>query len=434
MRRASHVTEVQWDLRTDVVIESCPERVAEQVGGGMKILCITQYYTPDVTAAAFRMSEMAELLRRKGHEVMVVTAQPHKSAVGLAADGENGVYRVDVKPLGGSGVIAYLEQYLGFSWRALRVAYRLHKKHNFDVVWASSPPLFVGVTTLALQLLCRLPVVFDVRDLWPASAVDIGKIRKGSMMERLGLLLERTIYRRSSALTCVTRPIGEHVRQRTDKRIEIVYNGVLVSGMGEVRPHPDHPRTICYAGNFGYAQGLDVVLEAFAKLVRTEGFSDCILRFVGDGAVAADLKAQAMQLGISSAVEFTGVVGKEEAVQHLASCGVQVIPLKDAQAFEAAIPSKVFDALAVGRPIVAMLKGEAAEIIRAAGGTEVVSPGDDDGLAAAFLKVIDGYEPYRKAALANPDLVRRAYSREVAVDRLEQVLMGVSGSGTGVVS
>jgi glycosyltransferase involved in cell wall biosynthesis len=391
----------------------------------MKILCISQYFTPDVTAAAYRISESVDLLRVSGHEVYVITSYPHKSDVKLEKDAEKAeshVTRLPVSAIRGSGIRGYLEQYLGFALRSLFAAMRLQKEHRFDVVWASSPPLFIGITTLLLQLLYRLPVVFDIRDLWPASAVDIGKIRAGSLMERAGLWLESMIYRRSSALTCVSESIRTHIRSKTQRPVEIVYNGVLMDNVRHSVVQGVSQKIICYAGNLGHAQGLDVVLSAFERLLKTPGYADCRLRLIGGGAVEAELKASTQRRGLETSVDFMGVLSKRAVFGELEQCGVLLIPLMDTKTFENAIPSKIFDYMAVGNPIIATVRGEAAIILGRSGGNLVVAPGDVDALYTALCEMERSWPQYAERAKNNISQVKQNYSREAATTVLQRVL------------
>lgn len=396
----------------------------------MKILCISQYFTPDVTAAAYRISESVSLLRANGHDVYVVTSYPHKSDVSLSKDTEAAeahVTRLSVGAIRGSGVRDYLEQYLGFAARSLFASIKLHRKHNFDVVWASSPPLFVGITTLLLRLLYRTPVVFDIRDLWPASAVDIGKIRAGSLMERAGSWLESMIYRRSSALTCVSDSIRAHIRSKTQRPIEVVYNGVLMENVRHGVAEDVSPKIICYAGNLGHAQGLGVVLTAFERLLKTPEHADCRLRLIGGGAVESELKASVYQRGIEASVDFMGVLSKGVVFGELEKCGILLIPLMDTKTFENAIPSKIFDCMAVGNPIIATVKGEAAVILGQSGGNRVVAPGDADALYTALCEVEQDWPRYAEQARNNILQVKRSYSREAATAVLQRVLAAACG-------
>ena len=154
---------------------------------GKSILVVSQFYHPDITAAAFRIRETAEILVALGHRVTVVTAEPHKGAVAdetAVDDGQVTVIRVPIEKYQGGGKWRYIRHYLSFMVNAVR--YGRHGVDRPDVVWASSPPLFVGVAGLILARLLGARFTLDIRDLWPDSAVVVGQIRRPGIMSGAG--------------------------------------------------------------------------------------------------------------------------------------------------------------------------------------------------------------------------------------------------------
>jgi len=392
----------------------------------LKILVIAQYFPPDVTAPAYRIGETVERLLALGHDVHVVTAQPHRGA-GDPARGARipggRVHRVELKPLAGRGLRHYLEQYLGFACRAYAAAVRIRRKgFDYDVVWASSPPLFVAVCTLFLRMRVWRPIVFDVRDIWPDSAVGIGKLRRGSVLEKLGHLLEWLAYRSSSALTCVSEPMAQYLRSRTRRKVTVVYNGVAADDFEHAEEVLPDKHVFCYAGNLGHAQGLDSMVEAFARATRSGGLVGCELVLIGGGVIEQDLRAQVAGSGLADCVRFLGAMPKEDALHQMRRAGILVIPLLNASAFALTVPSKVFDCMAMERPILASLEGEGAEILSVSGANAVVAPGDIDAMASAMSRLRAEWEERIRLAPRNRELVRARYTREAAVAALEEVL------------
>ncbi|GAB1353387.1 hypothetical protein MASR1M12_21230 [Erysipelotrichia bacterium] len=163
-------------------------------GRPLKVLIITQFYYPDVTACAFRMQETAALLAEMGCEVHVIAGEPHKGQIDgqIIDDGRIKVSRVPLLKYEGRGKWNYIAHYLSFMFGAIRAAGR-HKGH-FDVIWASSPPLFTGIAGLITAWCKRAPLCLDIRDIWPESAVVAGQIKEGSFLFRAARLLN-TFYR-----------------------------------------------------------------------------------------------------------------------------------------------------------------------------------------------------------------------------------------------
>lgn len=398
----------------------------------MKILILSQYFPPDVTAAAYRISETAKILKDKGHEVVVITSTPHKGGqetLDRSVFSKEEVIRVPVKPLSGQGVKVYLDQYLGFAYKALWESLRLRKHFSYDVMWVSSPPLFVVLASLSLQILTMRPTVLDIRDIWPESVVGIGKVQRGSLMERVGKWLEVAAYRYSRSLTCVSKPMKEYIGKHTKRKIDVVYNGVLhehitprdlsVSEYTQVFVY-------CYSGNLGYAQGLESVVTAFAEALKNSDMDASRLDIVGTGVLENDLRKQVDILGIADSVQFHGVKSKAEAMEIMAKSNVLLIPLVDSNAFEMTVPSKVFDCMSVGRPVIGGLRGEGADILAESGANIVVHPEDIDALSYAFVKMRMEWEERSGKAMENVLIVRDRYTRQVSVDVLEKVLLGAT--------
>lgn len=398
----------------------------------MKILILSQYFPPDVTAAAYRMSETAKLLKDKGHEVVVITSTPHKGGqetLDKSTFNHEDVIRVPVKPLSGHGVKAYLDQYLGFAYKAFRASLRLRKQFSYDVIWVSSPPLFVVLASLSLQLLTRRPSVLDIRDIWPESAVGIGKVQKGSLMEKVGRWLEVAAYRYSRSLTCVSKPMKEYIGQFTKRKIDVVYNGVLrehIATRDSAVSSNTQEFVYCYSGNLGYAQGLESVVNAFAKALNNTDMDLFRLEIVGTGVLENDLIKQVDKLGIADSVRFHGVKPKAEAMAIMGKSSVLLIPLVDSDAFEMTVPSKVFDCMSIGRPIIGGLRGEGAEILDESGANIVVQPEDVDALCDAFVKMQMEWGERSELAKENVRIVRDRYTRQVSVEVLEKALLGVT--------
>lgn len=395
------------------------------MGGGIlvRILIVSQFYPPDITAAAFRIGETAEILRSLGHDVRVITAEPHKSDA--KADSEDdrrrGVLRVPVNSHEGGGTWRYVAHYLSFMRRSAWVGVsRLFGRWRPQVVWATSPPLFVGLTGWFLARLNRCPLVFDVRDIWPESAVAAGQLSGTGPGFRVGKLLEKWLYDRADNITCVSSRMAEHIASRTTTDASVIYNGVSANHIRAGSVTVDRKR-ILYAGNLGRAQALDAAIRGFAQVAGESIARGWTLEFLGNGALRGELQAVAAGFGIEDRVAFHSAVGKESALNELARSTVLLISLKSDAVFDLTIPSKVFDYLAVGRPILFGINGEGREILQSTGANVGFVPGDENSLAAAIRRVIADYEKLGALAERNPTAVNEAYSRETNTSRLAAV-------------
>ncbi len=405
----------------------------------LKILIIAQYFPPDITAAAFRMFDTAKLLEAHGHKVHVITAYPHRSQV----DGESTtqydseishVSRCRVAPLNRGGSFDYIRHYVSFMMGSIRLGLRQIRAHGRpDVIWASSPPLFVGGTGVVLSRLFRVPLVLDVRDIWPASAVGTGQLSSGGMAYRLAEKLERFLYRKAAHITCVARPMQEYICTRTATAVTVVYNGVREADISERSGNANgdgNGHTLLYAGNLGRAQQLDLLIRAWAHVRTRNGHHNWNIKILGAGAMETGLRDLASRLGVSESVVFMAPVSRPNAKQEMDRSAAMSVTLRPDKAFERTIPSKVFDCMATGKPIVAGVSGEARSILESTGANVCYEPGSQESLERALERLMSDYRALQQKAAGNPQVVRDRYTRERAVAVLMRVLDAVAWRGT----
>jgi glycosyltransferase involved in cell wall biosynthesis len=293
-----------------------------------------------------------------------------------------------------------------------------------DVILVSSPPLPAAAAAAVVAARHRVPWVMDVRDPWPEVAVALGELT-GVRTIRWAERLERGLYASATAIVTVTEPFREHIDARIQDRekITVIPNGTtrlwLDIGNAEVDRVglgiPTDRFVWTYAGNVGLAQGLDAALEA-AELLG-ERFQ---LRVVGEGPVLPRLRERAAALPVGS-VEFTGLVQPDLAARYLRASDALLVPLGAHPALASFVPSKLFDACAVGRPVILAAAGEARRLTEAAGAVLPVPPEDPAALASALRRLHDDPE-LRDDLAGRGRSFASAYLREHQVERLEEVL------------
>ena len=365
----------------------------------MKVTFITHYFPPEVGPAQTRLHELAKRLITAGNAVTVVTGFPNYPA-GVIFDGSRGkrlmednvdgirVLRTWVFANRSRGFLGRLLNYLSFPVFSL---FAVRKLGPTDVIYVQSPPLFTGLAALWFSRLKRVPFIFNVSDIWPQSAVELGMLRNGLAI-RMAEWLERHIYRRAARITVPTPGILERLAAKgvPREKLFLLTNGVDTSAYKVDEPDLELARRLgldghkvfMYAGLHGLAQGLDVILEA-AKLTRNP---DVMFVFVGDGADKAALVAKAEAEGILN-VRFLPIQPTSTLPSVLNLVYATIIPLKRLELFKAALPSKLFDSMAAGRPIVAPLWGEAAALVETAECGLVVEPEDANAVHEAVEKL-----------------------------------------------
>ena len=365
----------------------------------LRVTFLTHYFPPEVGPAQTRLHELAKRLIAAGETVTVVTGFPNYPAgeifpgyrgKRLMEDSYDGirVLRTWVFATRSRGFIGRLLNYFSFPVFSLLAVRKLGPT---DIIYVQSPPLFTGLAALWFSRLEHAPYIFNVSDIWPQSAVELGVLRNRFAI-RLAEWLERHIYRRASRITVPTPGILERLVARgvPREKIFLLTNGVDTAAYNVTSPDRELAQRLglnghkvfMYAGLHGLAQGLDVILEA-AKLTRNP---DVLYVLVGDGADKAALVAKAQAEGISN-VRFLPIQPTSTLPALLNLVYATVIPLRRLDLFKAALPSKLFDSMAAGRPIVAPLWGEAAALVEAAACGLVVEPEDARAVQEAVEKL-----------------------------------------------
>ncbi len=370
----------------------------------MRILYLSQYFPPEAGATQTRAHEMAKTWVDLDHHVTMLTEFPNHPS-GIIPPSYRGklferdqldgieVIRVWVKASPEKNFRNRMLFYLTYMVDA-GLAGLLLARGRFDLVYASSPPLFVGGAALALSFLRRTPLVFEVRDLWPESAVALGELTNPWAVA-LATRLEEACYRRAVQVVVVTRGIYERLVQRNlePSRICFVPNGANIDLFTFDPPGRDRLRqeldlegkfVAIYAGIFGLAQGLETVIEA-ARLLATS-HPDIHFLMIGDGPKKADLVSQVEPLHLPN-LTLLPEKPREQIPAYLSAADVALVPLKRAEIFKSALPSKIFDAWACERPILLSIDGEARSVVEAVQGGVFIPPEDPQRMVEALVNL-----------------------------------------------
>jgi glycosyltransferase involved in cell wall biosynthesis len=250
-----------------------------------------------------------------------------------------------------------------------------------------SPPLFLGITGFLLSRLKRARMIFNVSDLWPESAVRLGVLRREGMAFRASERLEAFCYHRAWLVSGQSKSIlSDIVHRFPGLRTHHLSNGVDTgmfsaqrrTARARGRLSKDDQCVALYAGLHGLAQGLDQILGA-AELLKAD--SPCRFVLLGDGPEKKTLMKQAAEKELSN-IEFQDPLRAAELPEVVASADLVLVTLK--MHIPGAVPSKLYEAMASGRPVVLVAEGEAAEIVERFNAGIVVPPGDIQGLARAI--------------------------------------------------
>ena len=339
----------------------------------IRLLIHTQYYPPEIGAPQNRLHELAVRLKNIGVEVEVLPAFPNYPKMEVQEAYKNGKNReevIDSVPVHRSwiyvskskGIISRLLNYFSFVWSSY---WRGRKLGNFDFLLVESPPLFLGYSAMRLAKKLNAKLIFNVSDLWPESAEKLGIVTNQRLLN-LAYSLEAKCYKNATLVTGQTEGIVNDIKQRfPDTRLFWLPNGVDVdfynpeqvksSGFRSRNGFDPSDVLFFYGGILGHAQGLEVILHAATSVKDLEQ-----VHFILQG--AGPEKDKLLQLKESlnlSNVHFFDPVGKLEMPEIVKSIDVALVPLKNLPLFQGAIPSKVFESLAMKKPLLLGVDGEA---------------------------------------------------------------------------
>lgn len=403
-----------------------------------QVLFLTQFYPPEMGAPQTRLHDLARHLQQSGWSVQVLTAMPNYPTGKIFSgyrwrlssretiDGIS-VLRTAILPSNSSWLPHRLASYLSFVGSSLVVGGLL--AHSPQILIVESPPLFLGLSALVLKGIWKCKLVVNVSDLWPSSLVCMGLLSEGLPL-RVAMRLEERLYRSADCVTCQSRGIRKGILERTPEALTAVApNGCdprlfSPAQRGNLREqfHLSSRRLVGYAGLLGLAQGTGIILEIAERLVDR---SDIGFLIAGDGPERRSLERRVAEKSLPN-VHFIGVLPRERMPQFVAGLDLAIIPLR--YEIPGAIPSKIYETMASGVPILLMAKGEPQQIVEKAG-AGVVLPYDVPGKAAVRIaRLLDDPETLRQMAERGRAFVETFYSRTRIADffgaNLEALLQG----------
>jgi glycosyltransferase involved in cell wall biosynthesis len=432
----------------------------------VRLRVLTHYYPPEVGAPQVRLAALAQGLARAGAEVTVHTGFPHypdgeikppyrNRPLTIEQDGAVRVMRSCIYPAANRGFGRRLANHASLATSALAAA---PAGGPADVLLVETPPLLLAGAAIPYARAKRARLVLNVADLWPDSAVEMGTLnsRRGIAAARR---VERAAYGRAAAIACATEGIYATLRERPEaagkaalmrpavdlERFEPGHSGLAPTAADFDRAiartksaaanggPTGQPLRVLYAGTVGLAHGLGTLLDAAAELersgaARARGASASVaVTIAGDGAEAPSLRARLAARG-PAGVRMLGAVPAERIPALYAESDVAVVMLRDLPIFAGALPTKMLEAMAAGRPVVLASRGEAARLVERERCGLVVPPESPRALAAALATL--AADPGRRAAMgaAGRRAAEREFGREAWLRRWRDLLAAARGT------
>jgi colanic acid biosynthesis glycosyl transferase WcaI len=300
-----------------------------------------------------------------------------------------------------------------------------------DVVLATSPQFFTAVSGWFVSRVYRRPFVFEIRDLWPDSIVAVGVMKEGRAI-RFIRMVEQFLYRQADLIVTVTSSSRDLLIARgiDGDKIAVVSNGI---DTGQLTPGPapielrqrlglENKIVVSYVGTVGMAHGLQLILDAAQDLRNLLPEMHFII--VGSGAEKSDLQRQASERGLGN-VTFIGRVAHDEIVNYWRLSDITLVLLKDIPLFRTVIPSKTFEAMATGTPIVSNVRGELQTLLDQLGTAVMIEPNNLNALVEA-LETLARSPARRQALVTAAAKAAKQYDRVVLADKLLDALLALS--------
>ena len=391
----------------------------------MHILFLTDNFPPETNAPATRTFEHVRRWVRAGAKVTVVTTAPNFPAGRLFPGYRNRLFqrewldgvqtiRVWTYIAANEGFVRRTLDYMSFMVTGFLAGLFTPKP---DVIVCTSPQFFTACAAYVLSIFRRRPFVFELRDLWPDSILAVGAMRDSTAVRALKRL-EYFLYRKATLIVSVTNSFKTVLAKNgiAPEKIVVVPNGVDLQSMA---PGPKPQELVdkhrlqgkfvaAYIGTIGLAHGLGTVLDAADRMKDDPRFAFVL---VGDGAERSALERQAHDRRLDNVI-FAGAVDKAGVAGYWKLADAALVLLRDRPVFRHVLPSKMFEAMAIARPIVLGVLGESAELLKTAGAGVVIPPEDPEALQQVLAQMATDPEGAREMGRRGRRLVEAQFDRD----------------------
>lgn len=398
----------------------------------MNILYISQYYPPEMGAPSARVSELSKYWVKMGHNVTVITGMPNHPT-GIIHPTYKWEYFKEEEHLGirvlrvflyvapNKGVFKRIISFLSFMVTSLVVGLLMKTP---DIIIATSPQLFVGLSGLLIAKLKRRPFIFEVRDIWPQSAVDLGIIRNRFVI-RLMEMLEKELYQKSDAIVTAVSDMSVHISAKTNpSKIFYIPNAVDIERFESApdiefdwRRDNNDKFIIGYIGTIGLAHGLNIVIEC-AKKMRDKNVAFVL---IGEGADKQHLKELLQAENISN-VYIEDQISLDSVPSAFRQIDAGLVHLRDVPIMQGALPSKIFEIMAAGIPVLAGIKGHGRKFINEHKVGLCFEPEDPDDMKLRIEELLRKPDTCKEYGNNGLKIIKAEYNREAQAEKYLKII------------
>lgn len=353
----------------------------------MKILFLTFYFKPDLSAGSFRSSSIVEQLSKKGAHVDVITTIPNRYSSFIPNADLNektdkyNVFRVSI-PKHKSGMLDQIRSFYFYYKEVLKIS----KNRDYDIVFATSSRLFTAFLGARIAKKKNLALYLDIRDIFTDSMADILPNHLSNIIRPFLNLIEKYTINAASKVNLVSPGFLAFFEERYKKKYSLFTNGIDDEFINISYDSPNKSNNIIkilYAGNIGEGQGLEKILPNLAIYLKDKA----VIRVVGDGSKINNLKDSIVKQNISN-IELSRPLKRSELIEEYINADVLFLHLNEHKCFEKVLPSKLFEYSATGKPILAGLSGYSKNFINLEiNNCQIFKPGDVNSAIRALEKL-----------------------------------------------
>jgi len=400
----------------------------------IKILLLTEYFPPETGAGATRAFEHSKRWVNAGAEVTVLTCMPH--------------YPTGIIPPKYKGKLLYREEFEGvqiirtftyavaskgffkrfFAYFAFMVSSIVQGAiilGKYDLLIATSPPFSIGISGLILSKLKKIPLVLEVRDLWPESLIQLGRI-KSKMLIFILEWLELKIYNTAELIISVTDSYCPIISRKgiDPNKIKVIKNGVDVDFFHPLEKDIElinklkykEKTIVSYFGNFGLSQPIDKIIDV-ARMIKDRKEIQFLL--IGDGERRREIIMSIEKFDLVN-VTILNSVSKEELRKYYSISDLMIVPLQNIPLFKTVIPSKIFEIMAMGKMILLGVEGEAKSIVESANSGRFFEPENAEDMKNKILEICNSKNRINEYGNHGRVFVENKFDRnKIAIDYLE---------------
>ncbi len=406
-----------------------------------RILLLTEYFPPEIGAGSTRAFELSRRWSETDADVTVLTGfpdypdgvipEPYRGRLLMKEKlGKIQVIRTYIYPTPNKGFIKRVISFLSFTISSVLLGTWASKK--MDILIATSPPFSIGIAGYIISRLKKIPYIFEVRDIWPASVVQLGQI-KNKLVIKILEYIELYLYRQAAKVVSVTDSFVQEFVSRgvNTEKIEVVKNGVdleffkpdkkignLAQDLGL-----NDKEIISYVGTHGLSHALEKVIDTANELKHHKNLH---FLFIGDGAKKEFLKNYAKEFALKN-VTFLDSVSKEKLTKYYSISHIMLVPLKKLPLFKTVLPSKIFEIMAVGKPIITSIDGECKNLVEEAKAGVFAKPEDVADLKEKILYLHQNPDIRNQMGHNGRIFVQKYFDRKLLADRYLKIIKSIIG-------